>query len=569
MVNAINDMAVLQKMTSFDERNVSNPMFKVFRQYMSMELEMMFVRAVRTANWQLHLQALELFSKYFFAHDRLNYARMIPVYLADMKALPQSDPDIYIELVDENWIVNKNLQVPFYGIGADNGLEHVNQSMKVSGGLIGITQNTSARAKFFLIAPELSRLAEQAKKMAGISVRVTERHHNLTNAVLSREERKICKLFTTIASFTNPFTQSGDELFNLVTKVVVPDYVKRDLCAQRTEGEKLLDTFVKERIQVASIKLWSVIKKRKLLTWKSTGKRTKVKVNDTIVELQEDRSLFARMMIVCHTRREINIAEAVGEYEFTVVPRVLFAADGTMLHCLQKSALMSLIEKEAPVTVGNSETTTPVARKKVDIVDGMVEVQSLSKPNTVKTCADLAQHFTDIVFNKHLDCDELHLVFDRYDVPLSLKVATRVRRQGLEQPVSYRISESIHIAKVPMRHLLSHNKTKMELTKYLASKSILRAEQRHINLVVAWSSDCQATQKDVSHLQSSNEEADTKLILHAFEVATNGATEINVFSPDTDVFVLLLRRYPELCRDVHFVTGTGERRRRIKLQPIA
>ena len=76
-----------------------------------MVLEMMlFIRAVSTANWNLHLQALELFTKYFFAHDRLNYTRMIPVYLAEMKSLQKSDPDIYSEVLDGNWIVNKKFQ---------------------------------------------------------------------------------------------------------------------------------------------------------------------------------------------------------------------------------------------------------------------------------------------------------------------------------------------------------------------------------------------------------------------------------------------------------------------------
>jgi len=39
--------------------------------------------------------------------------------------------------------------------------------MKVAGGLVGITQNASARERFFLTAPELSRLAEEAQVMAG------------------------------------------------------------------------------------------------------------------------------------------------------------------------------------------------------------------------------------------------------------------------------------------------------------------------------------------------------------------------------------------------------------------
>ena len=57
----------------------------------------------------------------------------------------------------------------FCAIGADNALEHQNRSMKVSRGLVGITLNESARTKFFLIAPELARLAEEAKSMAGLS----------------------------------------------------------------------------------------------------------------------------------------------------------------------------------------------------------------------------------------------------------------------------------------------------------------------------------------------------------------------------------------------------------------
>ena len=102
--------------------------------------------------------------------------------------------------------------------------------MKVSGGLVGITKNPSDLAKFFLIAPEPTRLAEQAKDMAGVSINIQNQHHNVSLTVLSREEINVSKLNTTIAGFTNPFTQSVDYSFKLVTKVVIPDEVKRNLC---------------------------------------------------------------------------------------------------------------------------------------------------------------------------------------------------------------------------------------------------------------------------------------------------------------------------------------------------
>ena len=86
-------------------------------------------------------------------------------------------------------MVNKNALVPWWGLGADHALEHVNRSTKVSGGLVGITLNPSARANFFMISPELARLAEEANDMAGVSTKLQDQHHNLTAAMLSREEK--------------------------------------------------------------------------------------------------------------------------------------------------------------------------------------------------------------------------------------------------------------------------------------------------------------------------------------------------------------------------------------------
>ena len=193
---AINDLEILQLMKLFTEQQ--GPLGKAMLQYMQMVLEMaMYIRAVRTANWELHLEATECFLKYFFAHDKLNYARLIPVYVADMKSLPDSDPDIYREFISGNWVVNKN-SIPFCAIGADHALEQVNRMMNVSGGLVGITQNPNALAKFFLAAPELSNIANEAHKMAGLKSRKPETHHDLSDAATSRQERDVSELTNTI-----------------------------------------------------------------------------------------------------------------------------------------------------------------------------------------------------------------------------------------------------------------------------------------------------------------------------------------------------------------------------------
>ena len=200
----------------------------------------------------------------------------------------------------------------------------------------------------------------------------------------------------------------------------------------------------------------------------------------------EDRCLFARLMMVCESQQEINLQDAIGTYEISLMPRSLFAADGEMLHCLTNSTLMTLIEKEAPAVDSSNVLPDVRVRKKVVIFDGMAELQSFDKPAVITTCVHLAEHFTEKVLQMYFESDELHLVFDRYDFPLSLKSGTRVRRQGDQHPVYYHVTDSTHIAKVPMKRLLSHKRTKMELTEYLSAKVIQRSECMGKNVIVAW-----------------------------------------------------------------------------------
>lgn len=363
----------------------------------------------------------------------------------------------------------------------------------------------------------------------------------------------------------------------MVTKVVVEYKVKNDPCGQSEIGRKLVETFVNERVKSNKVNVWAKMKKTKLLTWRSSGKKVRVALKDKVVELTEDRNLFARLMMVAKNRPEIDIKEAIKQYEFSVVPRSLFANDGTMLHYSMESALMSILVEtgvslELPDASENDNSniaSSAPPTMTVVVVDGMAELQSLDKLKCLgNNCEQLAKHFNDCLCHKYRESDEVRLVFDRYDLPSSLKTATRIQRQGTTDPVYYRITDMTQIAKVNMKRLLSHTNTKMDLTVYLAQKSMEYAEQNGRRFVVSWACQCEATHQGTEHLQSNHEEADTKLILHAVDATANGATTLEIHSPDTDVFVLSLRRYPELCQNTYFVTGSSQRRRWIRLKSI-
>ena len=137
---------------------------------------------------------------------------------------------------------------------------------------------------------------------------------------------------------------------------------------------------------------------------------------DKLVELKEDCSIFLQLMMICKAHPEIDIKEAVGEYKFSKVPRSMFVGYGTMLHCSSNSTLMNILEKMDPRrnTEGSTEGVLPIATgmaaaQKVSIVYAMAEIQVLDKLYWIKSCSQLAEHFTMYFFEKYNDYDELRI----------------------------------------------------------------------------------------------------------------------------------------------------------------
>lgn len=65
-----------------------------------------------------------------------------------------------------------------------------------------------------------------------------------------------------------------------------------------------------------------------------------MKLRDKTVDLKETKDLYGRLMVLARSNRDINQKEAIGNYEFTLTPRALFAPDGTVLPCHDKSKLI-------------------------------------------------------------------------------------------------------------------------------------------------------------------------------------------------------------------------------------
>ena len=362
LASAIKEKKVMEKLEEFCMvRKTKEPLFKLVGlcTYIDMVQTMLcFIRAVRTCDWMLGLVSLNKFNKYFFALNRQHYARMITLYLSDMDTLKSTDPDIWKHFVEGKWVVNRST-LPFCALGADEALEHQNRKLKVQGGLVGITLNDNARDRFFLANPELTKIGSEMEKMLGMSTSERKIHHEISMKVQQRQDSCVSKLKEAFQTSTNPFQWKGQELVNIVTQRVFPMEVQISLDGITETGQQQLDTFLQQRVQTNNIKFWAPMKKSDVKTCGSVAKKVNVVLKEKTIALKSDMSLISRLLIASRSRPNIDVRSCISLYEFSPLPRSLFATDGKMHHCLAKYKLMAVLEALPTETVEETEESIP------------------------------------------------------------------------------------------------------------------------------------------------------------------------------------------------------------------
>ena len=128
---------------------------------------------------------------------------------------------------------------------------------------------------------------------------------------------------------------------------------------------------------------------------------------------------------------------------------------------------------------------------------------------------DLASHFIEIIDSRSKGCNEVLVVFDRHDIPNSLKQGTCQFRQGCNRSMVYQISDGAVIEKITLKQPLGSNIINKEsLAMYFASH-ILECKNHSLKIyVVALKSECKSNNLSADHLNDTQEEADTRMLLH-------------------------------------------------------
>src|SRR6218665_42471 len=188
----------------------------------------------------------------------------------------------------------------------------------------------------------------------------------------------------------------------------------------------------------------------------SANKHTTIKLRDKTVDLKETKDLYGRLMFLARSSNDINQKEAIGNHEFTLTPRALYAPDGTILRCMNKSMLIYLLNKlatmqplpqEDKLLEDGVDTTPNVPSCNMALVDGMVLLQQMTKKEASNK--NLSECFNDRLMPVTRDYDEIILVFHTYR-DRSLKSATMNKRMQGRAPIQYQVGDDTNIKHIPM-----------------------------------------------------------------------------------------------------------------------
>ena len=116
-----------------------------------------FIKAERSADWDLHLTTVAAMLPHFLAMDRQNYPRWLSIYLADMNSLGAANSRVDEEFMSGYHAVGRSSH-PFVQVWTD--LAHgqsINVDSKGKGGIAGISQTPTAINRWFQTARERQR----------------------------------------------------------------------------------------------------------------------------------------------------------------------------------------------------------------------------------------------------------------------------------------------------------------------------------------------------------------------------------------------------------------------------
>ena len=532
-----------------------NPTFAFWSYYIMMVcLLQQFIRATRTANWNLHLLSVEQMIPHFFAYDRVNYSRYLPCYLAEMRNLETSHPAIDKNMKNGDFCVQRQDLATFSQTACDQVIEQtINRHSKTQGGLSGKTRKKGAVNRWILSCHIRGYITNICEIIATAPDTNNEKEKKATFKLekarnRNRHKQQVDAVIETVQKMINPFQQTDPRLINISSGVIPGEEIEEDLLTAHEKGEHAFKVFKAERLEGNEKSVFYPIKTQTLKTFADSGKLVKCSVKKTEnVALKASKTLLTRMLHLGKTDKS-SVRETLS-HSLVPVPPCLGHYDGSMLKT-NKSKLLNAFEfMEMPE---NHQLAANVV-----IFDGMAMVQTTNVKG-LKTFSDFSLEILHRVVNEALrhGADRADFVLDTYPTE-SIKNGERQRRAAQGVSTMMIINGSQQLPR-QWKKYLSSGLNKNNLADFLFKD--WSQQRSRVTLYITHGSLCRVIQSTcdlltstvVPELETDHEEADTRLMLHALH-ASKSHSVVNIKSPDTDVAIIAASVCDQIDADL-FIT---------------
>lgn len=341
----------------------------------------------------------------------------------------------------------------------------------------------------------------------------------------------------------NPFVK--EDMHNLVTFAVMPDYVSNDIENRDQLGRDALEKFIANRMVDKTVEFWDPQKKNNFSYFKDAGAVVQTKIKGQLMHIKQERRLV-------RTERDTTVKFSPRWINDHAVQQIKCCAIGHEHGCTRRSGTVDMHPERQDVT-------------KVIIIDAMCVVNMVVKTPEMTTAKHFASKFLQIIDGMSASYDEIRIVFDQY-LPGMLKQTTRDRRTMKTTSIHYHVNDDTEIKSV--KAFLAHINTKAELMAYLSDKIISHYQNQRAKVLVMHHTTMESNHPlsevvsfpALSTGKQNLEEEDQLVILNALDVMhKNQQSILDIFSVDTDVFILLTAHFSLIPQSTTLIRRGGER----------
>jgi len=227
-----------------------------------------FLQSIKENDLPVYVNALRHMCAMIFAADRLNYARYLPLYYAQLSQMSSDCPEAY-ELLRTNGISVARSEAQSCRNAVDLTIEQtINRSAKTTGGIIGFSRNVNAYYRWCLTRHKRALFLEATRARVGISQPNASSGSNQAECRhMANDVQKVCQAFM---NFLNPVSCADDnysKLYCISSGKPASDEVAESLLSYSVHSDTAAQAFIDDRLVRKTVKFHEPIRKLCLKTF--------------------------------------------------------------------------------------------------------------------------------------------------------------------------------------------------------------------------------------------------------------------------------------------------------------